>query len=77
MGSLAVELGYNPAVMIMIFSAANGVVNLFTPTSGVVMGGLQISRVDYSTWIKWVLKIIIICTIVSTLILTVAMTLLT
>ncbi|MBR3840371.1 MAG: YfcC family protein [Erysipelotrichales bacterium] len=73
MGPLAIELGYNPAVMIMVFSAANGIVNLFTPTSGVVMGGLQICRVDYSTWLKWALKVIVICTVVSVTIITIAM----
>ena len=31
MGPLAVELGFSPEVMVMIFSAAIGVVNLFTP----------------------------------------------
>ncbi len=34
MGPLAAELGFAPEVMVMIFSAAIGVVNLFTPTSG-------------------------------------------
>lgn len=40
MGPLAVKLGFSPEVMVMIFSAAIGVVNLFTPTSGAIMGGL-------------------------------------
>lgn len=37
MGPLAVKLGFSPEVMVMIFSAAIGVVNLFTPTSGAIM----------------------------------------
>lgn len=73
MGPLAAEIGYNPAVMVMIFSAASGIVNLFTPTSGVVMGGLQIAKVEYSTWLKWAMKVIVICAIVSMVIVTLAM----
>ena len=42
MGPLAVKLGFSPEVMVMIFSAAIGVVNLFTPTSGAIMGGLAV-----------------------------------
>ena len=42
MGPLAVKLGFSPEVMVMIFSAAIGVVNLFTPTSGAIMGGLAL-----------------------------------
>lgn len=34
MGPLAVKLGFSPEVMVMIYSAAIGIVNLFTPTSG-------------------------------------------
>lgn len=44
MGPLAVKLGFSPEVMVMIFSAAIGVVNLFTPTSGAIMGGLALAR---------------------------------
>ncbi|MEA4874240.1 YfcC family protein [Anaerorhabdus sp.] len=76
MGPLTASLGYNPAVMVMIFAAASGVVNLFTPTSGVVMGGLSIAKVEYSTWLKWAGKLILILAVVSCVILTVAMTIL-
>ncbi len=76
MGPLTASLGYNPAVMVMIFAAASGVVNLFTPTSGVVMGGLAIAKVEYSTWLKWAGKLVLILAVVSCVILTVAMTIL-
>lgn len=73
MGGLTDKLGYNPAVMIMIFSAASGLVNLFTPTSGVVMGGLSLARVEYSTWLKFVWKLLGIIFVISAVILTAAM----
>ena len=73
MGPLALKLGFNPAVMVMIFSAACGVVNLITPTSGAIMGGLALSRVEYSTWVKFALKVVAVMSVVCVIILTVAM----
>lgn len=76
MGKLAYTLGFNPSVMIMIFSAAIGVVNYFTPTSGVVMGGIAAAKVEYSTFLKWVMKLVIITIIVNIVILSIAMNIL-
>ena len=57
----------------MIFTAGSGLVNLFTPTSGVVMGGLSIAKVEYGTWLKFVWKLLIFLLIVSVIILSIAM----
>ena len=73
MGPLAAQLGFNPAVMVMIFSAASGAVNLITPTSGAIMGGLALSRVEYSTWFKFALKIVACVAVASIIVLTIAM----
>lgn len=73
MGPLAAQLGYNPAVMVMIFSAASGAVNLITPTSGAIMGGLALSRVQYGTWFKFGIKVCLVIAAVSMVILSVAM----
>ena len=59
--------------MVLIFSSASGVINLITPTSGVVMGGLATARVQYTTWIKFVAKLIAIIVVMDIVILTVAM----
>ena len=72
MGPLAAELGFAPEVMVMIFSAAIGVVNLFTPTSGAIMGGLALAKVEWTTWLKFALKLIVVLTIVCAVILTIA-----
>ncbi|MCG4436854.1 Na+/H+ antiporter NhaC family protein [Erysipelothrix rhusiopathiae] len=73
MAPLASELGFSPEVMVMIFVAGSGLVNLFTPTCGAIMGGLAIAKVEYSTWIKFSKKIILIIALVSVIILTGAM----
>ena len=76
MGPLAVKLGFSPEVMVMIFSAAIGVVNLFTPTSGAIMGGLALAKVEYSTWLKFGAKLFVALGVVCIVILTAAMVIL-
>lgn len=72
MGPLAVKLGFSPEVMVMIFSSAIGVVNLFTPTSGAIMGGLALDKIEWTTWLKFALKLIVALSVVCAIILTVA-----
>lgn len=72
MGPLAVKLGFSPEVVVMIFSAAIGVVNLFTPTSGAIMGGLALAKIEWTTWLKFALKLIVALSVVCAIILTVA-----
>ena len=72
MGPLAVKLGFSPEVMVMILSAAIGVVNLFTPTSGAIMGGLALAKIEWTTWLKFALKLIVALSVVCAIILTVA-----
>ncbi|WP_165062609.1 MULTISPECIES: YfcC family protein [unclassified Adlercreutzia] len=73
MGGLANGLGFSPDVMTMIFSAGNGLVNLFTPTSGAIMGGLALAKIEYTTWLKFGWKLFLILGVVCLVILTVAM----
>ncbi len=72
MGPLAQQLGFNPSVMVMTFCAASGVVNLITPTSGAIMGGLALSRVEYATWVKFCTKIIVAMSVACMIVLTIA-----
>ena len=72
-GPLAVSLGFRPEVVISIFSAGSGIVNLITPTSGVIMGTLAIAKVDYESWVKFVTKVLVAIFIASAIILSVAM----
>ena len=72
-GPLALSLGFPPEVIISIFSAGSGLVNLVTPTSGVIMGTLAIAKVDYSSWVKFVSKVLLAIFISSAIILCIAM----
>ena len=57
-GPVAATLGYNTEVTVMTLVAANGLVNLITPTCGAIMGGLALAKIEYSTWWKWALKVV-------------------
>ena len=52
--------GVGRDLIITAFQSASGLVNLITPTSAVVMGGLAIGRVGYNQWIKYVWKLLLI-----------------
>ena len=75
MGGLAAAIGLSPEVMILIFASAAGLVNLFTPTSGVVMGGLEMAKVNYSTWLDFVKLPLLLIGLLSIIVLSVAMVL--
>ena len=54
MAPLAGFLGVSTALVVTAYQSASGVMNLFIPTSAVVMGGLAIARVPYGTYLRWV-----------------------
>jgi uncharacterized ion transporter superfamily protein YfcC len=46
-------------LVVTAFQTGNGLVNLVTPTSAVVMGGLAIAKVGYGTWLRFVWPLLI------------------
>ena len=66
-------MGWSVETSIMINVAANGFVNLFTPTCGFIMGGLALARVPYESWLKWAWKLLVALFIVVGVVLTIAM----
>ena len=58
--------GVDRALVVTAYQSASGLVNLITPTSAVVMGGLAIARVPYQRWLRftWPLLLILIAIIV-------------
>jgi len=72
-GPLTQTLGFSPEIVISILSAGSGLVNLITPTSGVIMGGLAIAKVEYTTWVRFVTKVVICIYIASAIILSIGM----
>lgn len=66
-------MGWSVETSIMINVAANGFVNLFTPTCGFIMGGLALARIPYETWLKWAGKLLAIIGVATAVVLTLAM----
>ena len=73
MAPLAETLNFSVETTLMEMISANGLVNLFAPTCGVIMAGLELAKVEYSTWLKWVAKVIVLIAIANILVLTFAM----
>ncbi len=55
---IASSIGYSTNVAAMTIVAANGVVNLITPTCGAIMGGFALAKIDYPTWFRWAFKVV-------------------
>jgi len=56
-------------LVVTAYQTANGLVNLVTPTSAVVMGGLAIARVGYGTWWKFVWPVLVLLLVLTVLVL--------
>jgi uncharacterized ion transporter superfamily protein YfcC len=54
MAPLASFVGVAGDLVVTAYQSANGLMNLFIPTSAVVMGGLAIARVPYGRYLRWV-----------------------
>ena len=58
MAPLADFAGADRSLVVTAYQSASGLLNLVTPTSAVVMGGLAIARVPYGSYLKWVWPLI-------------------
>jgi uncharacterized ion transporter superfamily protein YfcC len=54
MAPLADITGASKSLVVTAYQSASGLLNLVTPTSAVVMGGLAIARVPYGKYLRWV-----------------------
>jgi len=72
MAPLASFAGVAPQYVVTAYQSASGLLNLITPTSAVVMGGLAIARVGYGTWLKFVWPILLLLAILTIIVLTVS-----
>ncbi|TQK71327.1 YfcC family protein [Nocardioides sp. SLBN-35] len=54
------------SIVVTAFQSASGVVNLITPTSAVVMGGLALAKVRYDQYLRFVLPLVGILLVLGT-----------
>jgi uncharacterized ion transporter superfamily protein YfcC len=56
--------GVPRSLVVTAFATASGWVNLITPTSAVVMGGLAIGRVPYQRWLRFIWPLLLVLTVI-------------
>jgi uncharacterized ion transporter superfamily protein YfcC len=61
---LADFAGVSRALIVTAFQSASGFVNLVTPTSAVIMGGLALSKVGYDRYLRFVWPFLIVVFVV-------------
>ncbi|MCH9718772.1 MAG: YfcC family protein [Actinomycetia bacterium] len=57
--------GVSKAIVVTAYQSASGLVNLFTPTSAVVMGGLTLAKVGYDKYLRFVWPLLLILFVLS------------
>lgn len=62
-------IGMSKQATVTAFHIGDGFTNLITPTSGVLIGVLEIARVPFNKWFRWAWPLILILTIVGFLLL--------
>jgi uncharacterized ion transporter superfamily protein YfcC len=69
MAPLAGFVDVPPHLVVTAFQSANGLMNLFIPTSAVVMGGLAIARVPYGRYLRWVWPLLAMLAVLTVIVL--------
>jgi uncharacterized ion transporter superfamily protein YfcC len=69
MAPLADFAGASRSLVVTAYQSASGLLNLVTPTSAVVMGGLAIARVPYGTYLRWVWPLLAMLGVLSLVVL--------
>jgi len=65
MAPLADFAGASRSLVVTAYQSASGLLNLVTPTSAVVMGGLAIARVPYGKYLKFVWPLLLILAVLT------------
>ncbi|MDR1459129.1 MAG: AbgT family transporter [Bacteroidales bacterium] len=55
--------------MVLAFQFGDGITNMITPASGVLLGCLGVARIPYSVWAKWILRFILLLFVIGFLLL--------
>jgi uncharacterized ion transporter superfamily protein YfcC len=69
MAPLASFVDVPESLVVTAYQSANGLMNLFIPTSAVVMGGLAIARVPYGRYLRWVWPLLALLGVLSIIVL--------
>jgi len=62
-------IGVSRQATVMAFQFGDGFTNMITPTSGVLIGVLEVAKIPYEKWVKWITPFMIILMILGFLLL--------
>ena len=65
MGSLAQFAHVDGSVLVTSYQAATGLITAITPTAGMLVGALALSRIPITIYWKWVYKFILLLFLVT------------
>jgi uncharacterized ion transporter superfamily protein YfcC len=71
MAPLAGFAGVDESLVVTAYQSASGLLNLVTPTSAVVMGGLAIARVPYGKYLRFVWPLLLVLAVLTIVMLTI------
>lgn len=71
MAPLADFAGADRSLVVTAYQSASGLLNLVTPTSAVVMGGLAIARVPYGKYLRFVWPLLLALAVLTVVVLTI------
>ena len=58
-------LGITRQTNVLAYQLGNGFTNIFTPTQGYFMAGLGILKIPWSTWVRWLLPLLLIWLVIG------------
>ncbi len=53
-------IGISRQATVMAFQFGDGITNMITPTSAILIGALGIARIPYEVWVKWFFKLLLV-----------------
>jgi len=62
-------VGISRQATVVAFQFGDGFTNMITPTSGVLIGVLEVAKIPYNKWVKWIAPLIITMLILGFLLL--------
>ncbi len=65
MAQFADMLQISRQTMVLAFQFGDGITNMITPASGVLLGCLGVARIPYSIWAKWIFRFILLLFVVG------------
>ena len=71
MAPLADLLAVSRQTAVLAYQFGDGLFNLIIPTSGVTMGLLELAKIPYNVWLKWISGFIVLMVLLSMLLLAV------